>query len=130
MCHAGGAHSGLPTLLSGPLRQTGSREACPVALIAVTHRVLLAPRPIDPMSIPIQIPDLGATCEPLRISAWFVKEGELVELDAPVVEIAIGGAVCDVTSPCRGRILGPLRPLDALVHPGETAARVEPIPVD
>lgn len=76
------------------------------------------------MTVPILIPELGAAGEPMRISAWYVESGETVEIDEPVVEIAVGGATCEISAPCRGRITGTLLPLDSPVSVGEVVAMI------
>lgn len=78
------------------------------------------------MAIPLLVPDLGAPEEVVRISSWYALEGERVELDEPVAELLIGGATCDVSAPCRGRIRGPLKPVDCAVEPGESIAWIDP----
>lgn len=78
------------------------------------------------MAIPLLVPDLGAPDEVVQISSWYALAGEPVELDEPVAELLIGGATCDLSAPCRGRIRGPLKPVDSPVEPGETIAWIEP----
>jgi pyruvate/2-oxoglutarate dehydrogenase complex dihydrolipoamide acyltransferase (E2) component len=78
------------------------------------------------MTIPLLVPDLGAPGEIVRISSWYALEGERVELDEPVAELLIGGATCDLSAPCRGRIRGPLKPVDFPVEPGESIAWIDP----
>ncbi len=81
----------------------------------------------DPKSsIPVPLPDLGTAGEPVRVSAWFVEVGDLVESGEPILEVMIPGITCDVCSPTAGRISRIVKDLDAPVLPGEVVAWVEP----
>jgi pyruvate/2-oxoglutarate dehydrogenase complex dihydrolipoamide acyltransferase (E2) component len=72
------------------------------------------------------LPDLGTGTAPVRVSAWFVEVGDDVEAGEPILEIVIPGVTSDVCSPVTGRISRILKDIDALVHPGEIVAWVEP----
>ncbi|MGE5192060.1 MAG: lipoyl domain-containing protein [Deltaproteobacteria bacterium] len=76
--------------------------------------------------IPVPLPDLGTAGEPVRVSAWFVEVGDLVEAGEPILEVVTPGITCDVCSPAAGRICRVVKDLDAGVLPGETVAWVEP----
>ena len=83
-----------------------------------------ATNPISPFRVPL--PDLGTGAEPVRVSAWFVEVGDLVEVGDPILEVLIPGLTSDVCSPATGRITRLLKEIDESVHPGEIVAWVEP----
>jgi pyruvate dehydrogenase E2 component (dihydrolipoamide acetyltransferase) len=74
----------------------------------------------------VPLPDLGTGAAPVRISAWFVEVGDQVEAGDPILEVVIPGVTSDVCSPATGRICRILKDIDALVHPGDIVACVEP----
>ena len=76
--------------------------------------------------IHVPLPDLGTGAEPVRVSAWFVEVGDLVEVGDPILEVLIPGLTSDVCSPATGRISRLLKEIDALVYAGEVVAWVEP----
>lgn len=76
--------------------------------------------------VPVPLPDLGTAGEPVRVSAWFVEIGELVETGEPILEVLTPGVTCDVCSPTTGRISRLVKDLDASVLPGEVVAWIEP----
>ncbi len=77
-------------------------------------------------AVPVPLPDLGTNGEPVRVSAWFVEVGELVETGEPLLEVLTPGVTCDVCSPTTGRISRLVQDLDASVMPGEVVAWIEP----
>lgn len=81
--------------------------------------------PIPNSPFPVPLPDLGTGAEPVRVSAWFVEVGDLVEMGDPIVEVLMPGLTCDVCSPATGRISRVLKEIDALVYPGEVVAWIE-----
>lgn len=50
------------------------------------------------------LPDLGEGLPDAEIHAWFVKEGDVVEVDQPLVSMETAKAVVDVPSPQAGKI--------------------------
>lgn len=50
------------------------------------------------------LPDLGEGLPDAEIVEWFVKEGDVVQLDAPLVAMETAKAVVDVPSPATGTI--------------------------
>jgi len=82
------------------------------------------PNPKSP--VPVLLPELGTADEPVRVSAWFVEVGDLVETGEPILEVMVAGVTCDVCSPAAGRISRALKDLDAVVLPGEVLAWVTP----
>lgn len=51
------------------------------------------------------LPDLGEGLPDAEIHEWFVKEGETVKLDQPLVSMETAKAVVDVPSPQQGKIV-------------------------
>jgi pyruvate dehydrogenase E2 component (dihydrolipoamide acetyltransferase) len=51
------------------------------------------------------LPDLGEGLPDATIVEWFVKEGDTIRLDAPLVSMETAKAVVEVPSPVSGRIL-------------------------
>jgi pyruvate/2-oxoglutarate dehydrogenase complex dihydrolipoamide acyltransferase (E2) component len=54
------------------------------------------------MKAPVILPELGAA--PVVLSAWFADAGEQVYEGDRLVEVLIGGATFDVSSPATGRL--------------------------
>ena len=79
-----------------------------------------------PSAVPVVIPDLGTGTEPARVTAWFAEAGDLVDLDEPILELAVPGATCEITACCRGRIDRILKPIDSQVRNGDVAAWIHP----
>lgn len=50
------------------------------------------------------LPDLGEGLPDAEIHQWFVKEGDTVELDQPIVSMETAKAIVDVPSPFKGEI--------------------------
>ncbi len=59
------------------------------------------------MSTPYRfhLPDLGEGLPDATIVEWFVKEGDVVHLDAPLVSMETAKAVVEVPAPCSGTVL-------------------------
>jgi 2-oxoglutarate dehydrogenase E2 component (dihydrolipoamide succinyltransferase) len=68
------------------------------------------------MLIDVTMPQLGESVSEGTLSKWRVKEGDRVEKDAPLVEIATDQADSELPSPVAGRIA------KILVREGETVA--------
>lgn len=51
------------------------------------------------------LPDLGEGLPDAEISKWFVKEGDVVDIDDPLVAMETAKAVVDVPSPIAGQII-------------------------
>ena len=51
------------------------------------------------------LPDLGEGLADAEIREWYVKEGEVVKVDQPLVSMETAKAVVDVPSPYAGRIV-------------------------
>ena len=57
-----------------------------------------------PARVPVVLPDLGV--ESVRVSVWFAETGDLVYEGDRLVEVSLGGATFDVSSPATGRLGG------------------------
>jgi pyruvate/2-oxoglutarate dehydrogenase complex dihydrolipoamide acyltransferase (E2) component len=75
------------------------------------------------MRTDILLPELGA--EPAVVSVWFADPGEAVYQGDRLVEILVGGATFDVSSPATGRLIGKLALPDDPVLPGQVLGVVE-----
>jgi 2-oxoisovalerate dehydrogenase E2 component (dihydrolipoyl transacylase) len=51
------------------------------------------------------LPDLGEGLPDATIVEWFVKEGDTIKLDAPMVSMETAKAVVEVPAPCSGKVL-------------------------
>jgi pyruvate/2-oxoglutarate dehydrogenase complex dihydrolipoamide acyltransferase (E2) component len=76
--------------------------------------------------IPIVLPDLGTGGAAVGVSAWFVEPGDVVEAGERILEVAIPGVTCDVSSPSAGRITRLVPDLDAQLLPGSVVAWLVP----
>jgi len=85
--------------------------------------------PVDNPNAPFRVPlpDLGTGTEPVRVSAWFVEVGDLVDAGDPILEVLIPGLTSDVCSPAAGRVTRILKDIDSQVYPGEIVAWIEPL---
>jgi pyruvate/2-oxoglutarate dehydrogenase complex dihydrolipoamide acyltransferase (E2) component len=52
--------------------------------------------------VPVVLPDLGVASA--RVSVWFAEPGDTVYEGDRLVEVAVGGATFDVSSPATGRL--------------------------
>jgi pyruvate/2-oxoglutarate dehydrogenase complex dihydrolipoamide acyltransferase (E2) component len=75
------------------------------------------------MRTEILLPELGA--DPAVVSVWFADPGEAVYEGDRLVEILVGGATFDVSSPATGRLIGKLALPDDPVLPGQVLGVIE-----
>ena len=73
----------------------------------------------------VPLPDLGTGAAEVRVSAWFVEVGDVVDAGDPLLEVVIPGLTSDVCSPATGRIMRILKEIDETVRPGEIVAWIE-----
>ena len=66
------------------------------------------------MAVTVPLPKLGMTMESARISAWLKHEGEMVELDEPVLTIETDKATAEVVAPSRGILVRRAEPGEEL----------------
>ena len=67
----------------------------------------------------IQMPKLGESVQEATITKWFVKEGDRIEEDEPLFEVATDKVDSEIPSPVDGIIKKIVHPLNALVPVGE-----------
>jgi 2-oxoglutarate dehydrogenase E2 component (dihydrolipoamide succinyltransferase) len=70
----------------------------------------------------IQMPKLGESVQEATITKWFVKEGDKIEEDEPLFEVATDKVDSEIPSPVDGIIKKIIFELNALVPVGETVA--------
>lgn len=75
--------------------------------------------------VPVTLPDLGATGQPMQLSAWFVDVGDEVTLGESLAGILVPGITCDVPAPVSGRVVQIDMDLDDPVRPGDVLAWIE-----
>jgi 2-oxoglutarate dehydrogenase E2 component (dihydrolipoamide succinyltransferase) len=70
----------------------------------------------------ILMPKLGESVQEATITKWFVKEGDKIEEDEPVFEVATDKVDSEIPSPVEGVVKKIFYPLNAIVPVGETVA--------
>lgn len=70
----------------------------------------------------IQMPKLGESVQEATITKWFVKEGDRIEEDEPLFEVATDKVDSEIPSPVDGIVKKIFYQLNALVPVGETVA--------
>ncbi|MBA4411350.1 MAG: dihydrolipoamide acetyltransferase family protein [Bacteroidota bacterium] len=70
----------------------------------------------------IQMPKLGESVQEATITRWFVKEGEKIEEDEPLFEVATDKVDSEIPSPVDGIVKKIFFQVNALVPVGETVA--------
>ncbi len=70
----------------------------------------------------IQMPKLGESVQEATITKWFVKEGDRIEEDEPLFEVATDKVDSEIPSPVDGVVRKILYQLNALVPVGEIVA--------
>ncbi|MET0289357.1 MAG: dihydrolipoamide acetyltransferase family protein [Pseudoxanthomonas sp.] len=74
------------------------------------------------------LPDLGEGLPDATIVEWFVKEGDVVRLDEPLVSMETAKAVVEVPSPVSGKVLKLAGAAGEVVNTGAMLAQFEPDP--
>ena len=75
------------------------------------------------MRAEILLPELGTA--PLVLSVWFADLGDLVFEGDRLVEVLVGGATFDVSSPATGRLAERQARRDERLTPGQVLGFVE-----
>jgi pyruvate/2-oxoglutarate dehydrogenase complex dihydrolipoamide acyltransferase (E2) component len=73
--------------------------------------------------VDIILPDVGAA--PVVLSAWFADPGDAVFEGDRLVEVLVGGATFDVSSPATGRLAEQRARLNERLVPGQVLGLVE-----
>lgn len=76
------------------------------------------------MSTPIVLPDLGVGSEPIRVSSWFVNEGEPVEAGDRILELLVAGVTFDVPAPTSGVLAEIHVAMNATVSPRDVVGTI------
>ncbi len=74
------------------------------------------------------LPDLGEGLPDATIVEWFVKEGDTIRLDEPLVSMETAKAVVEVPSPVSGKVLKLAGAAGDVIVTGATLAEFEPDP--
>ena len=74
------------------------------------------------------LPDLGEGLPDATIVEWFVKEGDVIRLDEPLVSMETAKAVVEVPSPVSGKVLKLAGQAGDIVVTGSMLARFQPDP--
>jgi pyruvate/2-oxoglutarate dehydrogenase complex dihydrolipoamide acyltransferase (E2) component len=73
--------------------------------------------------VAIILPDVGAA--PLVLSAWLADPGDAVFEGDRLVEVLVGGATFDVSSPATGRLVAKQARQNERLEPGQVLGFVE-----
>lgn len=73
----------------------------------------------------IQMPKLGESVQEATITKWFIKEGDRIEEDEALFEVATDKVDSEIPSPVDGIVKKVLFPLNSLVPVGEIVAIIE-----
>lgn len=73
----------------------------------------------------ILMPKLGESVQEATITKWFVNEGDRIEEDNPVFEVATDKVDSEIPSPVDGIVKKILFPVNSLVPVGETVAIID-----
>ena len=71
------------------------------------------------------LPDLGEGLPDATVVDWFVKEGEVVRLDAPLVSMETAKAVVEVPSPYSGTVVKLFGAAGAVIETGAPLVQIE-----
>lgn len=77
------------------------------------------------MSIAVELPSLGESVFEGTVARWLVSEGEMVEVDQPIVEVTTDKVDAEIPAPCAGRIEQILVAEGEVVEIGAVLARID-----
>ncbi|MBM4383432.1 MAG: 2-oxo acid dehydrogenase subunit E2 [Deltaproteobacteria bacterium] len=77
------------------------------------------------MAIAVRVPELGESVANGTIARWFVKEGDRVERDQPLVEITTDKVDAEIPAPAAGVVTALLASEGEVVNVGAEIARIE-----
>ncbi len=78
------------------------------------------------MSIAVELPSLGESVFEGTVSRWLVAEGEMVEVDQPIVEVTTDKVDAEIPAPSAGVIEQILVAEGEVVEVGAVLARIDP----
>ena len=78
------------------------------------------------MSIAVELPSLGESVFEGTVARWLVTEGEMVEVDQPLVEVTTDKVDAEIPAPCAGMIEQILAAEGDVIEIGAVLARIDP----
>lgn len=78
------------------------------------------------MSIEVELPSLGESVFEGTVARWLVGEGEMVEVDQPIVEVTTDKVDAEIPAPCAGMIEQILVAEGDVIEIGAVLARIDP----
>ncbi len=78
------------------------------------------------MSIAVELPSLGESVFEGTVARWLVSEGEMVEVDQPIVEVTTDKVDAEIPAPCAGMIEQILVAEGDVIEIGGVLARIDP----
>ena len=76
----------------------------------------------------IRVPDFDLPEQPMRLTLWIAKLGQLVEAEQPIAEILAGEVLIELPSPATGVLDEWFVEVDESVEPGQVIARLDTEP--
>jgi pyruvate dehydrogenase E2 component (dihydrolipoamide acetyltransferase) len=73
----------------------------------------------------LRLPDLGLGDQPITLSVWFMRKGEVVAEGEPVVEVAADSVTVDIPSPIDGVLVRKLVAAGDRITIGQEIAVIE-----
>ena len=78
------------------------------------------------MSIAVELPSLGESVFEGTVARWLVREGEMVEVDQPIVEVTTDKVDAEIPAPCAGMIEQILVAEGDVIEIGAVLAKIDP----
>jgi 2-oxoglutarate dehydrogenase E2 component (dihydrolipoamide succinyltransferase) len=78
------------------------------------------------MSIAVELPSLGESVFEGTVARWLVSEGEMVEVDQPMVEVTTDKVDAEIPAPCAGMIEQILVAEGDVIEIGAVLAKIDP----
>lgn len=78
------------------------------------------------MSIAVELPSLGESVFEGTVARWLVSEGEMVEVDQPIVEVTTDKVDAEIPAPCAGMIEQILAAEGDVIEIGAVLAKIDP----
>jgi 2-oxoglutarate dehydrogenase E2 component (dihydrolipoamide succinyltransferase) len=77
------------------------------------------------MVIDVKLPQLGESVSEGTITKWLVREGDMVQKDQPLLEVATDKADAEVPAPTTGRVVKILAPENAVVPVNQVIVQID-----
>ena len=78
------------------------------------------------MSIAVELPSLGESVFEGTVARWLVSEGEMVEVDQPIVEVTTDKVDAEIPAPCAGMVEQILAAEGDVIEIGAVLAKIDP----